>query len=226
MKKASKKMPVTKKPASPPGTVPLSSVKLNPNNPRTITEEDFNKLVTSLHEFPEMMELRPMVVDKNGYVIGGNMRLRALQQLKIENIPASWVKHADELTAEQVKRFVAADNLSFGKWDFDALANEYTIEELTHLGFNEKELLAEWPSQGDIENPTAGPPDMECQPREHWDYVVFMFDSRSDWLQLCQRMGLQQVHTSQHSEHKIGLGRILKGQRLLDLLSAGHEKGS
>ena len=107
----------------------LSQLKLNPNNPRLIKDDKFKKLVTSLRDFPEMMEKRPMVcvTDTDGklYPLGGNMRLRALQELKYKEIPDNWVMLADEWSEEKRKEFVIKDNVSFGEWDWDTLANEW-----------------------------------------------------------------------------------------------------
>ena len=101
--------------------VPIATIKENPENPRKIDKDAYEKLVNSIKEFPQMLELRPLVVDKNMVVIGGNMRLKALKELKYTEVP---VIHADKLTDEQVKRFVVVDNLPYGKWDFDFLANQ------------------------------------------------------------------------------------------------------
>jgi len=118
----------------------LSQLKSNPNNPRLIKDEKFKKLVTSLREFPEMMEKRPMVcvTDADGklYPLGGNMRLKALQELKYKEIPDNWVMLADEWSEEKRKEFVIKDNVSFGEFDWDTLANEWDVEELTEWGLD------------------------------------------------------------------------------------------
>ena len=107
----------------------LSDIKVNPNNPRVIKDDKFKKLVTSLREFPEMMEKRPMVcvTDTDGkiYPLGGNMRLRALKELKYKEIPDAWVMLADEWSEEKRREFTIKDNVGFGEWDFDTLANEW-----------------------------------------------------------------------------------------------------
>jgi len=103
----------------------LSSLKPNPNNPRLIKDERFVKLVQSIKDFPKMMELRPMVIDKDNIVLGGNMRLKAIQELGMKEIPDDWVKKASELTEEEKKRFVITDNNSFGEYDWDIIANEW-----------------------------------------------------------------------------------------------------
>lgn len=116
----------------------LSKIKLNPNNPRIIKDDKFKKLVKSIQEFPEMMAKRPMVcvTDADGllYPLGGNMRLKALNELKYKEIPDSWVVLADEWTEEQRKEFTIKDNVSFGEFDWDTLANEWNVEELSEWG--------------------------------------------------------------------------------------------
>jgi len=124
----------------------LDKLRINPDNPRSIDEDKFNKLKKSIVEFPEMMELRPIVVDDDFMVLGGNMRLKALQDLGYDKIPASWIKKAKDLTPEQKKEFIVKDNVGFGKWDFEALANFYDIEELQDWG-----LQVDWPEENDSE---------------------------------------------------------------------------
>ena len=118
----------------------LSQLKSNPNNPRLIKDEKFKKLVTSLREFPEMMEKRPMVcvTDTDGklYPLGGNMRLKALKEIGYKEIPDNWVMLADEWSEEKRKEFTIKDNLSMGEWSWDTLANEWDVEELTEWGLD------------------------------------------------------------------------------------------
>jgi ParB-like chromosome segregation protein Spo0J len=118
----------------------ITDLKLNPNNPRIIKDDKFKKLVTSLSEFPEMMEKRPMVcvTDTDGklYPLGGNMRLRALKELKYKEIPDAWIMLADEWTEEKRREFVIKDNLSMGEWSWDDLANEWNVEELAEWGLD------------------------------------------------------------------------------------------
>jgi ParB-like nuclease domain len=98
----------------------LSTIRPNPDNPRILKDARFKQLVQSLRDFPQMMELRPIVVDEDGVVLGGNMRLRALQEIGVTECP---VTVARGLTPEQKLEFVIKDNGSFGEWDWDALAN-------------------------------------------------------------------------------------------------------
>jgi SAM-dependent methyltransferase len=115
----------------------LGNLKPNPQNPRIIKDDKFKKLVKSLTEFPEMMEKRPMVcvtdVDGKMFPLGGNMRLRAIQELGMKEIPDTWVTLADDWTEEKRKEFTIKDNASFGEWNWDDLANEWDAD-----------LLADW----------------------------------------------------------------------------------
>jgi len=114
----------------------ISEIKSNPNNPRVIKDERFKKLVKSIEEFPKMMELRPMVVNSDNIVLGGNMRLKALKELGYKEVPDEWVKSAEELTEDEQRRFIIADNVGFGEHDWDLLANEWDSLELDEWGLD------------------------------------------------------------------------------------------
>lgn len=114
-------------------TVKLSEVIPNPNNPRQIKDDKFKKLVESIKNFPEMLSLRPIVVNDNMVVLGGNMRLKACKEAGLKEVP---IIKASELTDEQQKEFIIKDNLGFGEWDWDQLANEWDVEQLTEWGLD------------------------------------------------------------------------------------------
>jgi len=118
----------------------LNNIKANPNNPRLIKDDKFKKLVQSIKDFPEMMEKRPIIcvtdVDGKLFPLGGNMRLKALQELNYKDIPETWVIKADEWTEEQRKEFVIKDNIGFGEWDWDDLANNWDSEKLEEWGLD------------------------------------------------------------------------------------------
>lgn len=125
--------------------VKLSEIKPNPNNPRIIKDDKFKKLVKSIQEFPEMLELRPIVVNDDMIVLGGNMRLKASKEAGLKEVP---VIKASELTEEQQREFIIKDNVGFGEWDWEQLANEWDAEQLDEWGldvpdFAVKELEAE-----------------------------------------------------------------------------------
>jgi DNA modification methylase len=118
----------------------LTNLKSNPSNPRIIKDDKFKKLVQSIKDFPEMMEKRPMVcvtdVDGKLYPLGGNMRLKALQELNFKEIPDSWVMLADNWTQEQRKEFIIKDNVGYGEWDWEDLANNWDEQLLTEWGLD------------------------------------------------------------------------------------------
>ena len=110
--------------------VKIEKVLPNPSNPRIIKDDKFKKLVKSIQEFPQMLELRPIVVDANMVVLGGNMRLKACKAAGLKEVP---IVIADNLTEEQQAEFIIKDNVGFGEWDWDLLANEW-----------DEQLLQEW----------------------------------------------------------------------------------
>lgn len=118
----------------------LSKLKANPNNPRLIKDDKFKKLVQSIKDFPEMLDKRPIVcvtdVDGKLFPLGGNMRLKALQELNYKDIPDTWIQLADEWTEEQRKEFTIKDNVGFGEWDWNDLANNWDSEQLEHWGLD------------------------------------------------------------------------------------------
>ena len=114
-------------------TVPINEVKSNPNNPRIIKDDKFKKLVASIKELPQMLELRPIVVNEDMIVLGGNMRLKACKEAGLKEIP---IIKASELNEEQQRAFIIKDNVGFGEWDWDALANEWDAEQLEEWGLD------------------------------------------------------------------------------------------
>lgn len=123
--------------------VPIEQVKLNEANPRLIKDNRFEQLVQSLIDFPDMLHVRPLVVDENNVVLGGNMRLHAALRLGYHEIPIlqvlGWTEH-------QKREFLIKDNASFGEWNFEILANEWSMEPLGAWGID---LPKDW-----LEEPT------------------------------------------------------------------------
>lgn len=113
--------------------IQIDKLRLNEANPRTIKDEKFKKLIKSINEFPQMLEIRPIVVDNDMTVLGGNMRLRACIEAGLTHVP---VIRASELTDEQKQRFIIADNVGFGEWDWEALANEWDAGNLEAWGLD------------------------------------------------------------------------------------------
>jgi len=153
----------------------VSKLKISKNNPRQINGDQFERLKQSIREFPEMMRLRPIVYDPATMeVLGGNMRLRAIRELNMKDIPDEWFVSADDLTDEQKREFVIKDNVGFGEWDYDILANEWDDLPLEDWGMinildgnkyeEEKELYTR-----KIEAPTYEPKNEKPQTGELFD---------------------------------------------------------
>lgn len=113
--------------------VKISQVKNNPNNPRLIKDDKFEKLVKSIKAFPEMLEKRPIVVDEDMVVLGGNMRLKASKEAGLKEV---WIDVAEGWSEEKKSEFIIKDNASFGEWNWDILANEWDNEQLNEWGLD------------------------------------------------------------------------------------------
>jgi hypothetical protein len=122
--------------------VKLYKIKGNPLNPRVIKTDKFKKLVKSIQEFPEMLKLRPIVVDEDFMVLGGNMRLRASKDAGLKEV---WIDIAEGFTEEQKKEFIVKDNVGFGEWEWDILANEWDSVQLAEWG------LDVWENKDDVD---------------------------------------------------------------------------
>jgi DNA modification methylase len=123
--------------------VNIQEIRNNENNPRIIKDYKFKQLVKSIKEFPEMLKLRPIVVNSEMIVLGGNMRLKACKEAGLKEV---WILKADELTEEQQREFIVKDNVGFGEWDWDVLANEWNNQQLEDWGldllpFEEEDVL-------------------------------------------------------------------------------------
>ena len=113
--------------------VKINSIKTNPKNPRLIKDDKFKKLVKSIHDFPQMLELRPIVVDENNIILGGNMRYKACIEAGLKEV---YILKAEDLTEQQKDEFIVKDNVGFGEWDWDILANEWDTDKLTDWGLD------------------------------------------------------------------------------------------
>jgi ParB-like chromosome segregation protein Spo0J len=137
--------------------VKIGSIKTNPNNPRVIKDDKFKKLVQSVEDFPQMLDIRPIVVNDEMIVLGGNMRLKACIEAGIKEV--SIIK-ASELTSEQQNEFIIKDNVGFGEWNWDDLANDWDAEKLTEWG------LDVWQEPTNVDYSILDEEDVEAQLNE------------------------------------------------------------
>lgn len=154
---------------------PIKEIKPNPDNPRVIRDEKFAKLKTSIQEFPEMLKLRPIVVDENDVILGGNQRYRALQELKHKEV---WTIKASELTEAQKREFIIKDNVGFGENNWDVLANEWDAAELEHWGLD----IPGFDSESEMEQDDQGHEftrlEVECKDLEQMNDLMDELHSR------------------------------------------------
>jgi hypothetical protein len=156
----------------------INEIKLNPNNPRLIKDDKFTKLVQSIKDFPEMLDIRPIVVNQDMIILGGNMRYKACKEAGLKEIPVI----VTDLTEEQQREFLIKDNVSGGEWDWDLL-NEWDTEQLEDWGldipFDEKIDKLEEGETLDI------PKSLQVIPKK--EYLLIMADEDSeDWEELKQ----------------------------------------
>ena len=141
----------------------LSQLKPNPDNPRVIRDSNFQKLVKSLRDFPEMLELREVVIDEDGFILGGNQRYLALKELRVKEVP---VIQVTGLSAERKKEFVVKDNVNYGVWDWDILGNDYDPGELKEFGLNvwqpQEAIDDDMDYDFEDENPKNDMADIDC----------------------------------------------------------------
>ena len=127
--------------------IAISKIKPNPNNPRLIKDDKFTKLVQSIKDFPEMLDIRPIVVNDDMIILGGNMRFKACKEAGLKEIP---IIIANGLSEEKQREFLIKDNVSGGEWDWDMLANEWDDIELDKWGLDiPKEFLTELEAEED-----------------------------------------------------------------------------
>jgi len=144
--------------------IKISKIKANPDNPRLIKDIKFKKLVNSIKEFPKMLELRPIVVNDDMIVLGGNMRLKACKEAGLKEV---YVVKASELSAREQREFTIKDNVGFGEWDWDIIANEWNTVELENWGMDS------WQNIDDLETSDEfNLPNGDKEPIQQQTYVL------------------------------------------------------
>jgi len=190
-------------------TLKITEITENPSNPRTITKKKFNELTQSIKDFPEMLEARPIVVNPNHVILGGNQRFKAAKAAGLKKVPvyvASW----DEIKSQE---FIIKDNVSFGDWDWDILANQHEATDLVQWGLDVPVL----DEKAEIQDP-------EIKFSEYLDeshnYIVLLFDNDIDWLSAETHFNLDSVYSKRQNglEWSKGVGRVIDGAKYLNKL--------
>lgn len=188
--------------------IDINKIKENPKNPRYINKDRFNKLVKSIKKFPEMLEKRPLVIDEDNMVLGGNMRLKALKKAGVKKV---WIDVAKDWSEEQKKEFIIKDNIGYGEWDYDSLANDWDLETLDDWGLDVPLIN----DDDEIDDP-------EIEFSEYLDeshnYVVLTFDNDIDWLSAQTHFKLKSVYSKRANGKpwSKGIGRVINGGKYLN----------
>ena len=154
----------------------ITDIQSNVSNPRIIKDHKFKKLVQSIKDFPQMLELRPIVIDENNIILGGNMRHKACIEAGLKEVP---VKIAKGLTVEQKQEFIIKDNVGFGEWDWAMLGNEWNTIQITEWG------LDVWENQDDkneldAELEWTGMPEFNQEDKEAYRQIIVSFKNEDD----------------------------------------------
>ena len=156
----------------------INELKSNESNPRLIKNHKFKKLVQSIKDFPEMLELRPVIVDEDMTILGGNMRYRACKEAGLKEVP---VKIAKGLTEKQKKEFIVKDNVGYGEWDWTMLGNEWKSNKLDDWGLDVWQNYDDNVNKvnsGDENSEWVGMPEFE--PKEDVVKIIISFDKEQD----------------------------------------------
>ena len=167
--------------------VSISYIKENDANPRFINKHKFQKLVNSVKEFPEMLSLRPIVVDKDNIILGGNMRYKACKEIGLKEV---YIIQADDLDEKKAQEFIIKDNVGFGEWDWDVLANDWDTDLLEDWGLdlNIDNAIDDLEEDDDIELPQS----VQLEPPK--EYILIMAEPNSvDWEELKETLKLKMV---------------------------------
>jgi hypothetical protein len=193
--------------------VKIGDIRMNPDNPRIIKDYKFKQLVKSIKEFPEMLEIRPIVVNEDNIILGGNMRYKACQDANIDEV---YIIKAKDLNEEQQKEFLIKDNAGFGEWDWDILANEWDTEKLNEWGLDLPILNEKLQVSNDAEPEIV----ITEEILEEHNYVVFTFDNTLDWQVAKEIFNIESVVKPGYTETYMqkGIGRVKKGKDLLDII--------
>jgi hypothetical protein len=196
-------------------TVKITEVKVNPNNPRLIKDEKFKKLVQSVKNFPEMLNIRPIVVNKDMIILGGNMRFKACKEAGLKEVPII----VADLTDEQQREFLIKDNTSGGEWDWNLLANEWDAKKLDAWGVD-LPLINEKLDSIESEKPEI---EVTTEILEEHNYIVFTFDNQLDWQVAKELLNIKSVAKEGFTETYMqkGIGRVKRGIELINLLQNG-----
>lgn len=171
--------------------ISVGKLRVNPNNPRVIRDEKFKKLIKSIKDFPEMLRLRPIVYSSDGVILGGNMRFEAQKAAGHKEV---WAVCAEGLTEEQKREFIIKDNVGFGDWDHDVLANEWDANLLTEWAIDLPVFEVENEATDKKYSPKVGEVIYEPKTTEHEPWDLFTKETRFDTdINLIENEGIKEM---------------------------------
>lgn len=183
--------------------VNISEVKRNPSNPRTIKDEKFRKLVKSIKDFPEMLEIRPIVVDDTMVVLGGNMRLKACIEAGLKEV---FIIKASTLTEEQKLEFIIKDNVGYGEWEWEVLTTEWDTEKLDDWGLDVLDSKVDESVEGDDIKVEKS---LQILPKNEY-VIIYAPEDSEEWEELKSIFGCKLVRQGGckvgSSSDKVGTG--------------------
>ena len=153
----------------------INELKSNESNPRVIKDYKFKKLIKSIKDFPQMLELRPIIIDENNIILGGNMRYRACKEAGLKEVP---VKIAKGLTEEQKKEFIVKDNVGYGEWEWDSLGNEWDSTALEEWGLDVWQNIDDTVNKINSMEEWVGMPDFEAKDNPY--KIIINFETQED----------------------------------------------
>ena len=154
----------------------ITDIQSNVSNPRIIKDHKFKKLVQSIKDFPQMLELRPIVIDENNIILGGNMRHKACIEAGLKEVP---VKIAKGLTVKQKQEFIIKDNVGFGEWDWAMLGNEWNTIQISKWGLDVWENSDD-KNELDAELEWTGMPEFNQEDKEAYRQIIVSFKNEDD----------------------------------------------
>ena len=185
--------------------VKITEVKVNPNNPRLIKDDKFKKLVQSIKDFPEMLNIRPIVVNQDMIILGGNMRYKACKEAGLKEIPI--IK--TDLTEEQQREFLIKDNTSGGEWNWEVLANEWDSEQLEAWGLDVPISLES--KDNNAEDIVEAEQSVQLIPGK--EYLLIVFDNDIEFEEAKKELQLKMVRRGGYKEgsdfDSLSLERVL-----------------
>jgi len=190
--------------------VSIKKVKGNPNNPRKFNKIQLRKMIDSIKEDPIMLSLKPLIVDADNVVLGGNLRLRALKELKIKEVPTIRAEDVDE---ETKKRIVIKDNMNYGDWDFID-TGFWQMDKVVAMGIDPK-LFEK--GKEDIDNEV----EFSEYLGEANNYVVLIFDNEVDWLSAQTHFEIKPVYSKRANGKpwSKGIGRVINGAEYIKMIN-------